>query len=127
MSASQHATRVCFTLRVRPSRLEEYRQHHAAVRPEMLREIEASGRRNYSIFLSDDGLLIGYFETDDLAASEAYLAASPVAAEWEAKMAPFFESLGGRADQAFTRIPEIFNLDDQLDAAPTAPQKGDPS
>ncbi|MCL2732673.1 MAG: L-rhamnose mutarotase, partial [Actinomycetia bacterium] len=40
--------RVCFRLRVRPDRIAEYRARHAAVWPEMLREIAASGRRNYS-------------------------------------------------------------------------------
>jgi L-rhamnose mutarotase len=109
--------RVCFRLRVRPDRLDEYRQRHAQVWPEMLREIEASGRRNYSLFLHSDGTLTGYFETDDAAGSEAYLAASETAARWEAEMAPFFEQLDGRPDQGFERLPEIFNLADQLAAA----------
>ena len=113
--------RVCFQLQVRHDRLDEYRTRHAAVRPSMLREIAASGRRNYSLFLRPDGLLVGYFETDDLAASDAYLAASPTAAEWEAEMAPFFAGLDGRPDQGFLALPEIFNLDDQLVAADSAP------
>lgn len=117
--------RICFQLRVRPERLDEYRARHAAVWPRMLREIEASGRRNYSIFLRDDGLLIGYFETDDAAASDAYLASSPVAAEWEAEMAPFFASLDGRPDQGFTQLTEIFNLADQLASAAPSSTKGD--
>lgn len=110
-------TRICFQLRVRQDRLDEYRARHAAVWPAMLREIAASGRRNYSLYLRPDGQLIGYFETDDLAASTAYLAASKVAAEWESEMAPFFESLDGRPDQGFETLDEIFNLDDQLIAA----------
>ncbi|WP_243065007.1 L-rhamnose mutarotase [Humibacter sp. RRB41] len=124
MTSTDHTTRVCFTLHVRTDRLEAYRERHAAVWPEMLREIEASGRRNYSIFLRDDGQLIGYFETADLQASEDYLATSEVAARWETEMAPFFAGLDGRPDQGFTRIPEIFNLNDQLASATTAPQKG---
>ncbi|MEQ6897808.1 L-rhamnose mutarotase [Microbacterium sp. KR10-403] len=119
--------RVCFTLRVRPERIAEYRARHVSVWPRMLREIEASGRREYTIFLSDDGLLVGFFETDDAAASDAYLAASPVAAEWEAEMSPFFESLDGRADQAATRLTEIFNLADQLASAAPSSTKGDNS
>jgi L-rhamnose mutarotase len=107
--------RICFQLRVKPDRLEEYRHRHAAVWPEMLKEIEAAGRRNYSLFLRDDGLLIGYFETEDQAAGDAYLAASPVAARWEAEMAEFFEALDGRPDQGFLRLPEVFHLEDQLD------------
>lgn len=106
--------RVAFQLRVAAGELGEYRRRHAAVWPEMLREIEASGRRNYSIFLRDDGLLFGYYECDDPAASERYLAASPVAARWEAEMSEFFDGLDGRADQDATVLTEIFNLDQQL-------------
>jgi L-rhamnose mutarotase len=109
--------RVCFQLRVRPERLAEYRERHAAVWPEMLREIAASGRRNYSIFLADDGLLVGYYEVADPQASDRYLAASPVAARWEAEMSEFFTGLDGRADQAAPALTEIFNLDEQLAAA----------
>lgn len=107
-------TRVCFQLQVRPDRLAEYQRRHAPVSPEMLREIAASGRTNYSLFLRPDGLLIGYYETDDVAASDSYLANSAIAAAWEAEMAPFFDSLDGRADQDADVLPEIFNLSDQL-------------
>lgn len=106
--------RVCFRLKVRPELLDEYRARHASVWPEMLREIEASGRRNYSLFLADDGELVGYFETDDAAASERYLAQSEVAARWEADMARFFVALDGRADQASEQLPEVFNLEQLL-------------
>lgn len=106
--------RICFQRQVKPERLVEYRARHAAVWPEMLREIHSSGRRNYSLFLRDDGLLIGYFETDSLERSAAYLAASDTAARWEAEMANFFDSLDGRADQCLQQLPEIFNLDNQL-------------
>ena len=109
--------RVCFELTVSPSRQGEYRERHAAVWPRMLAEIEASGRRNYSLFLRPDGQLIGYYETDDPAASDAYLAASAIASEWEREMAPFFLHLDGRPDQGATVLTEIFNLADQLAAA----------
>ncbi|GAB3614968.1 L-rhamnose mutarotase [Humibacter ginsengisoli] len=110
--------RVCFRLRVRPELLDQYRARHASVWPEMLREIEASGRRNYSLFLADDGELVGYFETDDIAASERYLAQSEVAARWEADMGRFFVALDGRADQASEQLPEVFNLERLLRELP---------
>ncbi len=107
-------TRVCFTLRVRPEMLDEYLHRHTPVRPEMLHELAAAGRRNYSLFLGADGLLVGYYETDDDEAATRYLAASAVATAWEREMAPFFVDLGGRADQAATALAEVFHLDDQL-------------
>jgi len=109
--------RVCFQLQVDPARLDEYRERHAAVEPDMLRAIEASGRRNYSLFLRQDGLLIGYYEVDDDAAAQASLANDPRTAVWEAEMAPFFVALDGdRPDQGAPRLPEVFHLEDQLAA-----------
>jgi L-rhamnose mutarotase len=108
--------RVCFQLQVKPDRLAEYRERHAAVWPDMLRAIEASGRRNYSLFLRDDGLLIGYYEVDDDAAAQAALAGDPRTVAWEAEMADFFVALEGRADQGAPRLAEVFHLEDQLAA-----------
>jgi L-rhamnose mutarotase len=109
--------RICFQLQVKPERLSEYTARHAAVWPSMLEAIAASGRRNYSLFLRPDGLLIGYYETDDDAESQRLLEANPATAPWEAEMADFFVSIGGRPDQAAPRLPEIFNLEAQLDAS----------
>lgn len=106
--------RVCFEFRVKPDRLDEYLARHDPVWPEMLREIAASGRRNYSIFHRGGGELVGYFETDDLDASTRYLAASDIAERWEAEMTPFFVAVEGRADQNLTTLTEVFNLADQL-------------
>ena len=110
-------TRVCFQLQVHAELLEEYLARHRAVWPEMLREIEASGRRNYSLFLADEGRLIGYYETDDDAAAQNYLAQSEIATRWESEMARFFVGLDGRPDQAATPLTEVFNLAEQLSAA----------
>jgi L-rhamnose mutarotase len=116
MSQSTSPQRVCFQLQVDPARLDEYTERHAAVWPDMLRAIEASGRRNYSLFLREDGLLIGYYETDDDEASQRALETDPRTAAWEADMAPFFISLDGRPDQGAPRLPEVFHLEDQLAA-----------
>ncbi|GAA4458874.1 L-rhamnose mutarotase [Phytohabitans houttuyneae] len=109
--------RVCFILRVRPDRLAEYRERHTAVWPDMLRALRDTGWHDYSLFLHDDGLLVGYFRTDDLAASLAAMERTDVNARWQAEMAPFFEDLDGRRpDEGFTVLDEIFNLDSQLEA-----------
>lgn len=107
--------RVCFQLQVDPGRIAEYRQEHSAVWPEMLEAIRDSGRRNYSLFLRPDGLLIGYYETEDDAASQAALAADPRTAQWEERMSSFFIGAGQRPDQSATALEEVFNLEDQLE------------
>lgn len=103
--------RVCFVLKVRPDRLAEYRERHAHVWPEMRGALSAAGWHNYSLFLREDGLLIGYLETDDFAASQAAMAATEVNARWQEEMAGFFEELDGRApDDAMRPLTEVFHL-----------------
>ena len=104
--------RVCFRLRVKPDRLAEYKERHAEVWPEMLDALRAAGWRNYSLFLADDGELIGYVECDDFRQSLATMDASPVNARWQQEMAPYFEDLGDRnPDQNMAPIREVFHLD----------------
>lgn len=113
--------RVCFLLRVKADRLEEYRDRHREVWPEMLRALRAAGWHNYSLFLDESGLLVGYLETEDFAAAQAAMAGTEVNARWQASMAPFFESLdGARPDEAMRGLPLVFNLEDQLVAAERA-------
>ena len=104
--------RVCFLARVRPDRLDEYRARHEAVWPEMRNALRAAGWANYSLFLTDEGLLVGYLETDDYAAAQQRMAGTAVNERWQAEMAPYFTDLDGvRPDQGFRRIDEIFHLD----------------
>ena len=107
--------RYCFLLQVRPELLGEYRARHAQVWPEMLRALRDTGWRNYSLFVRDDGLLVGYVEADDLAAAQAAMAATDVNRRWQADMARYFTGLDGRGpDEGFLLLEEIFNLDEQL-------------
>jgi L-rhamnose mutarotase len=99
--------RVCFLLRVRPEQLDEYKARHRAVWPEMLEALTAAGWSNYSLFLTEDGLLIGYLETEDFAASQAAMEATDVNARWQADMAEFF-AVG--PDAGFARVEEVFHL-----------------
>ena len=106
--------RVCFQLQVKPDHIDAYRKAHAAVWGDMLHALHDTGWRNYSIFLSPDGLVIGYFETEDLQANLDGIAAAPVNVRWQAAMTEHFVDLDVPADQAFLYLDEVFNLDDQL-------------
>jgi L-rhamnose mutarotase len=120
--------RVCFTLQVRPDRLAEYRERHAAVWPDMLRALRDAGWRDYQLFLREDGLLVGTVVVDDsaggLAAAQAAVDAAEVSARWEAEMAPFFATGDGRGKST---LDLVFDLDAQLAAAgePTTAPTGD--
>ena len=103
--------RVCFLLRVRPDRLDEYKARHREVWPDMLAALSATGWSNYSLFLDDDGLLVGYLETEDFDAAVAAMDATEVNARWQGEMAEFFELPGDtRPDTGFRRLEEVFHL-----------------
>jgi L-rhamnose mutarotase len=103
--------RVCFLLRVRPDRVAEYRRRHAEVWPEMREALSATGWRNYSLFLREDGLLVGYLECEDFDTARAAMDATEVNARWQAEMQGFFEELDGRRpDQGMRPLEEVFHL-----------------
>jgi L-rhamnose mutarotase len=104
--------RICFTLQVRTDRLDEYRARHRAVWAEMRDALRDAGWRDYSLFLREDGLLVGYLETDDFAAALEAMAATEVNARWQAEMAGFFD-LGpdARPDTSMQPLEEVFHLD----------------
>ena len=104
--------RVCFLLKVRQDKLAEYRERHRHVWPEMRAALREAGWGNYSLFLNDDGLLVGYLETEDYQAALDTMAATEVNKRWQAEMADFFVS-DGPPDQSFLRIAEIFHLDEE--------------
>ncbi|MFB4275983.1 L-rhamnose mutarotase [Nonomuraea sp. MTCD27] len=103
--------RVCFLLKVRPERLAEYRERHREVWPEMREALSRTGWHNYSLFLREDGLLVGYLETDDFEAAQKAMAETEVNARWQAEMAPYFEGLDGRPDEGMAPLTEVFHLD----------------
>ena len=104
--------RVCFCLQVKRGRLDEYKERHRSVWPEMLTALSRAGWTNYSLFLRDDGLLIGYVETPDFDRALSEMAATEVNARWQTEMAGFFEGIPGRkADEQMMPIEEVFHLD----------------
>jgi L-rhamnose mutarotase len=110
--------RYCFLLQVRPELLDEYKERHRAVWPEMLQALRDTGWRNYSIFARPNGLIVGYVEADDLAAAQHSMAGTDVNTRWQAEMSRYFVGLDGRGpDESFELLDEIFNLDEQLGAA----------
>ncbi|WP_448060770.1 L-rhamnose mutarotase [Cellulomonas hominis] len=118
-------SRYSFVSRVDPSHLDAYRRAHAAVWPEMLVALRDAGWRDYSLFLGDDGLLIGVFEADDKDRAQARMAATAVNTRWQAAMAELFVG-DTPPDEGFRYLPEIFRLEDQLAAAglPTSTAAG---
>ncbi|SEF92317.1 L-rhamnose mutarotase [Bryocella elongata] len=102
--------RVCFLLRVRPEKIEEYREAHRHVWQEMREALTRTGWHDYSLFLAPDGLLVGYLLCEDFQACLAGMQAEEINERWQTKMAPFFLA-SGNADDNMHPLEEVFHLD----------------
>lgn len=104
--------RVGFLLKVKEDRIEEYKAHHVNVWPEMQEALSRTGWHNYSLFMRDDGLLFGYFETPySFEEALAGMDKEEINARWQDLMAPFFEGAGDHADKMMVELEEVFHLD----------------
>lgn len=104
--------RIGFLFKIRPDRLEEYKEHHRKVWPQMLDALRRHGWRNYSLFLRPDGVIFGYFETpDSLNAALQGMATEEINARWQDFMAPFVEGNAEHPDKTMVELEEVFHLD----------------
>ena len=103
--------RVGFQFKVREDRLGEYKEQHQHVWPEMLEALRQTGWHNYTLFLRKDGLIFGYFETEEsLGAAQAKMAAREVNTRWQDFMSSFMDA-DARPDETFVELGEYFHLD----------------
>jgi L-rhamnose mutarotase len=103
--------RICFVSQVKPERLDEYKERHRTVWPEMLAALCETGWGNYSLFLRNDGLLVGYLETEDFERARAGMAKCEVNDRWQREMSDFFVQPDGvLPDRAMQPLEEVFHL-----------------
>jgi L-rhamnose mutarotase len=103
--------RVGFQFKVRQDRLIEYKEHHKNVWSEMLSALRETGWHNYTLFARNDGLIFGYFETEEsLAVAQAKMTAKDTNTRWQEFMSPFIDS-NARPDETFVEFEEYFHLD----------------
>ena len=89
--------------------------------------LRATGWHDYSLFLRDDGLLVGYLETDDFAAAQAAMAAhrrQRALAGGDGRRSSSTSPAAG-PDQGLPSLDEMFNLDAQLERALHMPEADD--
>ena len=105
--------RVGFLLKVKQDRIEEYKEHHQAVWPDMLDALNRNGWHNYSLFMREDGLMFGYFEAEEnFAAALEGMSTEEVNTRWQDMMSPFFEiPEGAHPDSMMVELEEVFHTD----------------
>jgi L-rhamnose mutarotase len=105
--------RVGFLLKVNPDKIQEYKKLHGDVWPEMIAALRRNGWHHYSLFMHEDGLLFGCFETpDSFQAALEGMGREEVNNKWQELVASCFENLNGSyADESMQELVEVFHLD----------------
>lgn len=107
--------RLGWVIRIKPEKIDEYKELHANAWPEVLEKISECNIRNYTIFLREpENLLFGMYEYhgDDFEADMARMAEDPATRRWWALTDPCQEPLGSRApDEWWVPMEEVFHHD----------------
>ena len=102
---------------LKPKKVEEYKKLHAAVWPEVLKQIKDCHIQNYSIYLREletRPFLFSYFEYTgaDFKADMARMAADPATQRWWSVCEPCQEPLPDRAaGEWWSAMEEVFHFD----------------
>lgn len=107
-TTQKSSSRCCFLLRVRAERLAEYLDVHQRVWPEMRQALTECGWRNYSLFVQPGtGMVVGYFEADDVDAAQESMSMLEINSRWQAAMAEYFVTPDGGKNEV---LPQYFYL-----------------
>lgn len=108
-------TRYGAVLGIKPEAIAEYKRLHAAVWPDVLKQIKSSNISNYSIYLREpENLLFSYYEYngDNHADDMAKMAADPKTQEWWAVCMPLQDSLKTiKEGEWWGPMEEVFHQD----------------
>ena len=100
---------------VKPEAIAEYKRLHAAVWPDVLKQIANSKIRNYSIYLKEpENLMFAYYEYhgEDHDGDMAAMAADPRTQEWWAVCMPLQAPLASRKEgEWWAGMEEVFHTE----------------
>jgi L-rhamnose mutarotase len=97
-------------IKVKPEKLEYYKELHANPWPQVLATITASNIRNYVIYYRDGYLFSSYeYWGDDFEADMKKMAADPVTQEWWKETGPCQEPIEtAKEGEWWARMEEVF-------------------
>ncbi len=103
-------TRSAFSMKLKPGQAAEYKRRHDEIWPELVRELEAAGISDYSIYLDESTLTLFACQKVKDHGSSDQLASKAVMRKWWKYMADIMES---NADNSPVVVPlkEVFHMD----------------
>lgn len=102
--------RLCFTFEIYPGQEAEYKKRHDEIWPELVKVIQESGLKNYSLFRRGTQI-VAYVEAHpDVATAMAYVGASEHNTRWSEWFTDVIVSLVGD-DGELQVMEEVWHLD----------------
>jgi L-rhamnose mutarotase len=103
-------TRAAFTMKLKPGFESEYKRRHDEIWPELVRELESAGVRDYSIFLDESTLTLFAFQKVKDHNSADLLPSRDIVKKWWKYMADLMET---NPDNSPVTVPlrEVFHVD----------------
>ena len=101
-----------FLFKIHPELKSEFKKAHDEIWPELKKEIKNVGINNYTHFYRNDGLIFGYFESENPDRSLSELVKKEIRKKWQKYMDKYFI----KEDRSYlgpevTTLEEIFHLD----------------
>ena len=103
-------TRAAFTMKLKPGFQAEYKRRHDAIWPELVRELEAAGVSDYSIYLDESTLTLFAFQRLKDHHTSAALPSREVVKRWWKYMADIMETNPDNSP-VVTDLREVFHMD----------------
>ncbi len=103
-------TRAAFTMKLKPGFEAEYRRRHDEIWPELVKELEAAGVSDYSIYLDPKTLTLFAFQKLKDHNRSASLASTAIVKKWWKYMADIMDTNADNSPVT-TELVEVFHMD----------------
>jgi L-rhamnose mutarotase len=102
--------RAAFVMKLKPGFEKEYKRRHDEIWPELVKELEAAGVSDYSIYLDEATLTLFAFQKLKDHNSSALLPSQPIVKKWWKYMADIMETNPDSSPVAVD-LREVFHMD----------------
>jgi L-rhamnose mutarotase len=101
---------VAFTMRLKPGHIEEYKQRHDELWPELATAIREAGISDYAIFLDEETLTLFAVQKQTPDSTASTLPDHPIVQKWWNYMAPLMETNPDNSPVC-TNLRKVFHLE----------------
>ena len=102
--------RQAFKMKIKPGAEREYKRRHDEIWPELVKELEAAGVSDYSIYLDEETLTLFAFQKLKDHNASAALPQTAIVKKWWSAMADIMETNPDHSPVSVP-LPEMFHMD----------------